>query len=79
MNAIIRRHRLRQPRSNLATNVLFVVSAAVFALIGNAAIEQQRAVTVVSSSDSAEEKSEVRRGAFVQNLDLHALLPDLLF
>lgn len=76
MNSIIRRHRLRQPRSNVATNALFIISAAVFAVIGNVALEQQRDATV---ADQQEPATETRKSDFVQAFDLQALLPQLLF
>lgn len=80
MNSIIRRHRLRQPRSNFATNALFVISAAVFAVIGNVALEQQRDVTVADQrAPATEPRTEPRQSDFVQAFDLQALLPQLLF
>lgn len=81
MNTIMRLRRLREPRSNLATNLLFAITFAAFALIGNTAIQQQHHGMAGTSHGAEMRSAEVQEAATAatSELPVRAMLRRLLF
>jgi hypothetical protein len=78
MNSILRMHRLHQPRSNPATNLLLAATVTVFTLIASTALDQQRDGAFAQRSIH-ERSVDVVLADPVSALDFGALLPRLLF
>ncbi len=66
--------RLLQPRSNMATNVLFAVTFLAFALIADMAIDQQRGQVVDGGASPESRVADALGAASVPGFGLRALV-----